>query len=429
MSWGDALSWPALAVGATCAFQMVHVALQILPPAARAHRKAHGRRSLAQVGLAAGASAVCTAGACAAYVCLLLAAGRVPAPPIAAPLATFATVAAWQAGERSLCRLKAMAGILRFFDPGTAPGRQITALETSLGCRLDWLFGRGAYADRNLLVAWLVLGVTAAIAAGDVGAIVTSSLRPAKTSSLSQLRPLPPSAADTPLPGTSPTLTSRCADTSEVRAEISAGLPPAVAKAIVAAWRHDGAALLGCPMTYPSRWGDIWITPLSAGKIRPAFLAVNVQGRAAVIHDDFSSLIWSLLEPGGGALVYPRVAWSAAAWQFVRFKDLTCRLGTRSWGQPGLAGAAAAVAVPSSVLAVAAELAEPYQALFTLRRDGGAFVASFYRAEAAEPVPVRGPAVITYGASHASGEGAGADDADPCSPATLALISRAATVR
>lgn len=222
---------------------------------------------------------------------------------------TAGVVFIFQWSERRLCRLKFEAELLRFFDPLTAPGRAVTEFEQTIEKNCARLFGRDEYASRLLPLPWLLVITTACVLATFTVQSVYAASHPQDTTITMQDPTDLPSTMAIPLPGTLPPLTNDCRDTKEVHNQLVAGLPALAAAATIKVWRHDGARLLGCPMTLPARWQQLWIIPLSGGTIPRAFIVVNPLGAAAVVHDDFSNDIWAELSAGQGAIVYGRVTW------------------------------------------------------------------------------------------------------------------------
>lgn len=160
----------------------------------------------------------------------------------------------------------------------------------------------------------------------------------------------PNGGTNSPTPGPVPTVSSPqdpCPANARTKAAFTEGVGDGSGEQLFAAWAVQPHDLVGCPTRAPFKVGHIWVTLLAGGS-EPADYVVGTPNGAAVIFDDFQSLVQRML--GQVADVSDRSRWGLGTMQLVYRADRSCVL-LEAYGRD------AAIEVPPAVTELVARTA------------------------------------------------------------------------
>ena len=154
-------------------------------------------------------------------------------------------------------------------------------------------------------------------ASKDVGSDRTSVAAESTPPSLSQAAPHSTPTALRVSPGPR---------AEQVLATMSTGVQVKAGKALFAAWRKYGGAVIGCPDGPPHRVGHVWVQPLTNGEDTPSEVVYG-EGHAAAVLSDFYNVTVAVLPDT--AWVDDRLRWGLGTLQLLRMRDGSCQLAQR----------------------------------------------------------------------------------------------------
>jgi hypothetical protein len=421
-SWDDALLLPLGVVALMNFLQVLHVLYEL------ARRRARGRTWSRQTGallLLAAYMALTAAG----EAVILTDKGHW-SPPYGLPEITTAVyLVVWYPALWYLGCVKSHLQVRRFFEAGT-PGRWF-ARHVIAGMHLptngECLMGP-AHPPPNsrhpvLPLPIVVLLVSLALlAAASAQRLINNGkhieLQP-KLSTVQQVNHLPIT-----FPGMANPLVPGCIDRRAIEGILGHGPSRQLATQMLTAIDSLGIGNTGCPQSLPYPVGKLWVVPLTSPEptprpLSPAVVIGNTaSGNAVTVHEQMTPLVWHALASGRVADVYPQLAIRVGVWQLLTYTDGTCDLLRTRYH-------ADTIEIPASVLALAAQLADPLNALMTFDRSGTAgYKVAFYSLTDTRHLPLT-VVHIDYDGVRASYGKVALADSTPCTSSDIDLIARA----